>query len=242
MLLNLSLKLKFTLLMLPRHLLLFLCLIGSNVYGGDKKKEDIEVIKVTAQYGDAALKAFNSGDFALAEQKFMENAKCALRRERDMQSFVDGVQNSQVTTEVNGGGINTGSSITDSNASRIEGNSSLGISSKKTLKNKDYARETTCENRGFQIYMAGMSQLQLGRTEDAEESFKRATNLSQNQYDAHHRLALMKLLRQDNEGAKFHLKSIKSMLKRCYKCDARNEILMRIAFLEKALKGEIKLQ
>ena len=111
----------------------------------------------------------------------------------------------------------------------------------KTQKAEDKVRENTCENRAFQIYMAGMSQLQLGRAEDAEASFERAVAISQIQYDAHYRLALMKLLRQDKSGAEGHLEAINSILKRCYNCDAREEIVRISDFLQKAVDGKIKL-
>ena len=130
--------------------------------------EDIENITVTARAGDAAMQAFNAGNFELAEIKFKENERCALRVERNRQAFIEGVRESQISQEINGGGVNTGSSMTDSNAARVEGNSSMNAIAAKTQKTEDKVRENTCENRAFQIYMAGMSQLQLGRAEDAE--------------------------------------------------------------------------
>lgn len=203
--------------------------------------EDIENITVTARAGDAAMQAFNAGNFELAEIKFKENERCALRVERNRQAFIEGVRESQISQEVNGGGVNTGSSMTDSNAARVEGNSSMNAIAAKTQKAEDKVRENTCENRAFQIYMAGMSQLQLGRAEDAEASFERAVALSQIQYDAHYRLALMKLLRQDKSGAEGHLEAINSILKRCYNCDAQEEIVRISDFLQKAVDGKIKL-
>ena len=203
--------------------------------------EDIENITVTARAGDAAMQAFNAGNFELAEIKFKENERCALRVERNRQAFIEGVRESQISQEVNGGGVNTGTSMTDSNAARVEGNSSMNAIAAKTQKAEDKVRENTCENRAFQIYMAGMSQLQLGRAEDAEASFERAVALSQIQYDAHYRLALMKLLRQDKSGAEGHLEAINSILKRCYNCDAREEIVRISDFLQKAVDGKIKL-
>lgn len=204
-------------------------------------EEEVENITVTGRAGDAAMQAFNAGEFALAEMKFKENEQCALRVERNRQAFVEGVRESQISQEVNGGGVNTGSSMTDSNAARVEGNSSMNAIAAKTQKNEDKVRENTCENRAFQIYMTGMSQLQLGRAEDAESSFERAVALSQIQYDAHYRLALMKLLRQDKEGAADHLDAINTILKRCYDCEARDEIVRISDFLQKAVDGKIKL-
>ncbi len=203
--------------------------------------EDIENITVTARAGDAAMQAFNAGNFELAEIKFKENERCALRVERNRQAFVEGVRESQISQEVNGGGVNTGSSMTDSNAARVEGNSSMNAIAAKTQKSEDKIRENTCENRAFQIYMAGMSQLQLGRADDAEASFERAISLSQIQYDAHYRLGLMKLLRQDRSGAEAHLDALNNILKRCYDCEARDEIVRISDFLQKAVDGKIKL-
>jgi len=198
-------------------------------------QDEIEVISVTAGKANAAMKAFNAGDYALAEVEFLKSAKCALRKERDRLSFIDGVQSSQITTEISGGGVNSGSSITDSNASRVEG-------STRSQSKRDASDTLSCAHRGFQLYMAGMSQLQLSRADEAEQSFERAVALSKNQYDAHYRLALMKLLREDRKGAKKHRAAIKNMLKRCYDCDARTEIETRVEFLDKALSGEVKLR
>lgn len=235
-----------------RHYLIGLMAVGTLCSGPlfaavqddpqtNNNDEDIENITVTARAGDAAMQAFNAGNFELAEIKFKENERCALRLERNRQAFIEGVRESQISQEVNGGGVNTGSSMTDSNAARVEGNSSMNAIAAKTQKAEDKVRENTCENRAFQIYMAGMSQLQLGRAEDAEASFERAVALSQIQYDAHYRLALMKLLRQDKSGAEGHLEAINSILKRCYNCDAREEIVRISDFLQKAVDGKIKL-
>ncbi|HBY39538.1 hypothetical protein SAMN05216361_0454 [Marisediminitalea aggregata] len=235
-----------------RHYLIGLMAVGTLCSGPlfaavqddpqtNNNDEDIENITVTARAGDAAMQAFNAGNFELAEIKFKENERCALRVERNRQAFIEGVRESQISQEVNGGGVNTGSSMTDSNAARVEGNSSMNAIAAKTQKAEDKVRENTCENRAFQIYMAGMSQLQLGRAEDAEASFERAVALSQIQYDAHYRLALMKLLRQDKSGAEGHLEAINSILKRCYNCDAREEIVRISDFLQKAVDGKIKL-
>jgi len=197
--------------------------------------DEIETISVTAGKTNAAMKAFNAGDYELAEIEFLANAKCALRKERSELSFIEGVQSAQITSEVNGGGVNTGSSITDSNASRVE-----GASRSQSRRRSDDV--LACGHRGFQLYMAGMSQLQLSRADEAEASFERAISLSKNQYDAHYRLALMKILRDDRSGAEKHRNAIKRMLKRCYDCDARSEIVSRVEFLAKALNGEVELR
>ena len=205
-------------------------------------KDELEHITVNAQSGDAAMQAFNSGNFALAEIKFKENEKCAFRLERNSQAAIEAVQNAQLNQQLSGNASNTSSSITDSNASRVDAHFSEAYPIKKGRDGKAISRDVTCDNRAFQIYMAAMSQLQLGRTDEAEENFRRAVSMGQNLYDAHHRLALINLLRHDNEAAKEHLAAIKSMLRRCLTCDARDEILSRADFLQKALDGKVRLQ
>lgn len=206
-------------------------LMISPLMAKEDKTEDIERIVVTAQSSDEAMRAFNAGDFALAEIKFKENERCAFRRERNNDAFINSAQTASVNAQVR-----QGNTVTEQNSYSGEGGRAPSSVPKKSRKSK-----SSCDNRAFQFYMTGLSQIQLGRITDAEQSFERAIALNKNQYDAHHRLALMKLLKKDTKGAESHLSAIKSMLKRCYDCDARSEIETRIAFIQKALDGEIKL-
>ena len=89
--------------------------------------------------------------------------------------------------------------------------------------------------------MTGLSQIQLGRIEEAEKNFKTASFLNTNIYDAHYRVALMQLLRNDMSGAKSRLSDVQDVLNRWRDCKARDEIIARIDFLEKAISGEVKL-
>jgi len=209
----------------------------------DQQTSDkIERIEVTAVYGDAALRAFNSGNFELAEVEFKRNAKCALRAERNKRAGIDGLITSQINQNMLANQTSNSSSQYSQSSS---GNVSASSVSQSGRSNKDANKELrkrTCDNRGFQLYMMGMSQIQLGRPEEAEKNFKTAVVLNKNLYDAHHRLALMKLLREDVDGAKDELSSIKSVLKRCYDCESLDKISARVDFLEKALDGRIKLR
>jgi tetratricopeptide (TPR) repeat protein len=204
--------------------------------------DKIERIEVNAVYGDAALRAFNSGNFELAEVEFKKNAKCALRAERNKRAGIEGLISSQISNNM----LATQTSNTATQYSQSgSGNVSASSINQSARTNKDANKELrkrTCDNRGFQLYMMGLSQIQLGRPEEAEKNFKTAVVLNKNLYDAHHRLALMKLLREDKSGAKNELSSIKNVLDRCYDCESRDKILARVDFLEKALDGRIKLR
>ncbi|MBU3005763.1 tetratricopeptide repeat protein [Paraglaciecola arctica] len=208
----------------------------------ETKSDTTERIEVTAAYGDAALQAFNSGNFELAEVEFKKNAKCALRAERNKRAGIDGLINSQINQNMLANQTSNSSGQYSQTSSGNVSASSISNSGRSNEDPNEQLRKSTCTNRGFQLYMMGMSQIQLGRPEEAEKNFNTAVVLNKNLYDAHHRLALMKLLREDVEGAEDELSSIKNMLNRCYDCDARDKILARVDFLEKALSGEIKLR
>ncbi|WP_339725687.1 hypothetical protein [uncultured Paraglaciecola sp.] len=210
--------------------------------GNEPTTDEIERIEVTSAYGDAALRAFNSGNFELAEVEFKKNAKCALRAERNKRAGIDGLITSQINENLLANQTSNSSGQYSQSSSGNVSASSISQSGSSNKDPNDELRKSTCNNRGFQLYMMGMSQIQLGRAEEAEKNFKTAVVLNKNLYDAHHRLALMKLLREDVEGAEDELSSIKSVLNRCYDCDAKDKILARVDFLEKALEGKIKLR
>jgi len=172
-----------------------------------------------------------SGDFAKAEIEFKKNAQCALRLENNNRAFIDGLQNAQNNQL-------TRSQTNQANSSNL--NSSFGGSGRNKRTNE--TRQRTCNDRGFQLYMVALSQLQLGRVEEAEKNLKTAAFLNKDLYDAHYRLGLMELLRDDSKSAKKHLKKIKKILKRCDECEAEEEIVAQVNFLDKAVKGEIKLK
>lgn len=208
--------------------------------------EQIEQIEVRGVAGDAAMRAFLEGNFALAEIKFKDNALCAKRVESDFQSFVEGAQNTQINQQLAGtessiiNGRNANAANSNSGAVTSSSNSGLGTQESEGRKVTD--NSLTCENRGFQLYMTGMSQLQMGRSEEAEEQFKRAIVVNKNLYDPIYRLALMHLLRDENEAASDYLDKIQGILKRCRRCSERDDIVARVDFLEKAISGEVKIR
>jgi hypothetical protein len=213
----------------------------------EQEKEEIERIIVSGSNFDAAKRAFNAGDFELAEIEFKKNAKCALRVERNKQALVTGLQNSSInnslqnTASMQSGSSSQGGSVSNSGANLSTVTSSVGGKSANQTESTT-VRNRTCNNRGYQLYMTGLSQIQLGRVDEAEKNLKTASFLNKNIYDAHYRLALMQLLRDDKTGAQKRLSNIQGVLNRCRDCEAREEIIVRIDFIEKALSGEIKLK
>jgi hypothetical protein len=212
---------------------------------GAQETQEIERITVLGGNLDAAMGAFRAGNFALAEIEFKKNAKCALRAERNKKAFIGGLQTSSINSSIQ----NTASVTSVASGSQSQGNltsSSSPFSGRSGGKSANQEKRAavskrTCSDRGYQMYMTALSQIQLGRNEEAEKNLKTASFLNKNIYDAHYRIALMGLLRKDNESAEDRLSDIQEVLDRCRDCEAREEIVARIDFLEKALSGEIKL-
>lgn len=189
----------------------------------DSSEDDervLDSVVVTGVQNDEAMAAFRAGEYAEAEVGFLDNARCAHRRERNLSAAIDSARSSSFRTDINPAQPN--------GASNTPGNIAQPV-------------KRTCAHRGFQVYMAGLSQIQLGKPEEARQSFKKATVLSKILYDAHYKLALMALLDGDQKTAERQLNKINGILKRCRRCPARQEILDRQAHLEKALNGEVKL-
>jgi hypothetical protein len=216
---------------------------SSQTEKAEPEQQEMERITVSGGNFDAAKRAFNAGDFKLAEIEFKKNAKCALRLERNKQAFVNGLQNSSIDNSQQ----RTASIQSDSSSQGISVSNSSPVSSSISGRavnqpEKTAMGDSNCSNRGYQLYMTGLSQIQLGRTDEAEKNLETASFLNKNIYDAHYRLALMQLLRNDIKGAEDRLSNIQGVLKRCRDCESREEILVRIDFLKKALSGDIKLK
>ena len=208
--------------------------------GKTEDDRNIERIEVTGKFNDLAMRAFNNGDFEIAELEFSKNARCARIAESNERAAIEGLVNNAVRGELRG--QDTGRAIDSNFGDTVAPSVTQGSNTGVKTAPEGQIQKRTCSNRGFQLYMQGMSQIQLGRTEEAEENLQSAVFLNKNLYDAHHRLALMKLLRNDTDGAEDEFEAMKRILNRCRKCDVRDEIVARVDFIEKALSGEIKLR
>lgn len=209
------------------------------------EQEEIERINVLGQSPDIAMQAFNAGDFLTAEKEFKMNAKCALRIERNKQAFKQGLANSslnqQASNSAGGENLQTGGGSNNiASSPNIASTGNLG-GTQSDVENAE-VKNRTCYNRAFQLHMTGLSQLQLGKVEEAEKNFKTASHLNKNLYDAHYRIGLLQILRDDVKGANGRLSSLKTVIKRCGDCKSKDEIIAQADFLEKAINGEIKLK
>ncbi len=213
----------------------------------ESESEDrvLDTVEVVGVQNDAAMAAFRAGDFETAEIEFLDNAMCALRRERNVRASVDSAQINSQRAEVF-----TNSTTTDSGASSQGANAGAGQTTPTGVaatdgvaaRNLRNTYDRTCDAKARQLYFAGLSQIQLGKTNEALRSFEKATASSRILYDAHYKIGLIKLLTGDTRKAESELQKMEGILKRCRDCEAKQEIVDRIDHLTKAINGEVSLQ
>lgn len=205
----------------------------------------LDTVEVIGVQNDAAMAAFRAGDFETAEVEFLDNAMCALRRERNLTNSVENAQISSLRAESFGqaAGVDSGASSRGANAGAGQ-QTPTGVAAIDGIatRNLPNTYDRTCDARGRQLYFAGLSQIQLGKTEEALRNFERATVASKILYDAHYKIALIKLLNGDSKTARGELRKIEGILKRCRNCEAKQEIVERRDHLQKAINGDVSLQ
>ncbi len=212
---------------------------------GQSEERVLDTVQVQGVQNDAAMAAFRAGDYETAEVEFLDNAMCALRRERNLTNSIESAQLGALRAEsfASGGAVDSGGSsqgaTAGTNQQPITG---LAAGDAVAARNIQNTYDRTCEMRGRQLYFAGLSQIQLGKTDEALRSFERATVASKILYDAHYKIGLIKLLSGDEGTAKSELKKIEGILKRCRNCDAKQEIVDRRDHLSRAINGEVSLQ
>ncbi len=206
----------------------------------------LDTVEVLGIQNDAAMAAFRAGDFETAEVEFLDNAMCALRRERNVFNSIQSAQNNSTRADLfASANANVDSGASSRGATAGSGaQSATGVAALDSVaaRNIQSTYDRTCEKRARQLYFAGLSQIQLGKTNEALRNFERATTDSKILYDAHYKIALIKLLNGDTKTAQSELKKIEGILKRCRDCEAKQEIVERRDHLKMAINGEVKLQ
>lgn len=196
-----------------------------------------EIISEGRIQTDPAMSAWHAGDFATAEIEFDKNAFCALRAERNFVSGKESARDSSITANIAADAVGppqvTGG---QGGVSIAEANPALAseFNSSNFKKNKS-ATKRTCEDRGFQLYMRGLSQLKQGKTKDAKESLSRAANIRKNLYDAHFRLSLMEYQEGNIDEARKQFKKLRHLRSKYRNGKANKEITAQIKYLENLL-------
>lgn len=198
-----------------------------------------EVIATGTLQRDNAMAAFLAGDYVTAEIEFDKNAFCALRVERNFRSGVEAARDSTVRADV-GVDVNASAQPTGGQGGATVAPSGTSVQSNFNINSLDLQREgkvarRTCEDRGYQLYMRGLSQIKLGKFEDAKDSFQRAVVLRKSIYDAYFRLSLLEYQEGNMKAAKRNYKRLKSLQAKCRKCESEEEINAQVAYLQNTL-------
>ena len=197
-----------------------------------------EVIATGTLQRDKAMAAFLSGDFATAEVEFNRNAFCALRATRNLRAGIESARDSTVRADV-GAAVDTAPQPTGgpggaSVATAPTTAPTIRINSSDFQKDESLSPRT-CTDRGYQLYMAGLSQVKLGKTAEAKESFTRAVVLRKSIYDAYFRLSLLEYQDGNIKKAKKQFKQLRRLQSKCRKCEFEEEIDAQVAYLSNLL-------
>jgi tetratricopeptide (TPR) repeat protein len=200
-----------------------------------------EVIATARKQTDPAMSAFLSGDYATAEIEFDKNAFCALRVERNFRSGVEGARDASIRADL-AGNIDTPQQTTGgpgagagAGAAATGGPSAVTINGVNSLDFQKNNKRRTCEDRGFQVYMKGLSQLELGKTAEAKKTLSQATKIHRTLYDAHFKLSLLEYQEGNLDKAQKELRKLRKIAARCKRCDAKPEIEGQVKYLDKLL-------
>jgi hypothetical protein len=131
--------------------------VGSPAMAPDDEQQ---VVVVEAWRRDRALDAFLRGDFATAEIEFKKNVNCIRRVALQMDSAVR-----ESLNEVD-------------RAAFPRVGPSYGPNIHNLPLRPDQIVERTCYNKEWQLYMIGLSQIQLGRFDEAKKSLYSVMRMS----------------------------------------------------------------
>jgi hypothetical protein len=196
---------------------------------GEEAPTASEAIIVEGIRRDRAMDAFLRGDFVTAEIEFKENLHCIERREmlQDFaaeQAVADAVS-AQLSLASGAGGASFGN-VGDPQAYNLPDR-------------PERIAERTCYSPEWQSYMIGLSQIQLGKLDEAKRSLYIVARRSNDDFlfDAHFRVGLLELLDGNVDGAERRLSRMQGLLRSCISrgCEVRNDLQEETEYLQRAV-------
>jgi len=121
---------------------------------------------------------------SLAKTLSVPERNFASALESARESSISSTVGTNLSQNVSSTGVTSGTNVSPppSSSTRLNSNN---------FKNRTSELKRTCEDRGFQIYMKGLSQLKQGKRSDAKKTLIRASKMRGNLYDVHFRLSLL---------------------------------------------------
>lgn len=200
--------------------------VTENVTDGETEDEVITTGQRTWESHDG-MKAFFDGEFEKAEIEFEREFKSLRRFESARENAVNDAQlnfdradlSASVTNydgatlSTPGGAVQLQNNVT-TNAPDIGLNNNL-------LREREDGRSILTDGRvdyqdfAFSRYMSGLSEIKLGKYEEAKRSLKQSLSYDRSNYDAQMRLGLIHVQQGDFEKAAKQLETLDKMLKKC---------------------------
>lgn len=176
------------------------------------------------------VKAFYEGDFVTAEIKFEREFLSLKRRITAIENAAFEATNGQIRSDsiaaATGTASSNGQNNLGSNTPQVSNSftpNTTGVTSNKVKLGRGVLTDgkVTDNDFSFAKYMAGLSELQLNKFNEAEKSFKTAVFYNSKNYDARLRLGLLHLRKREYEKAANQLEKIDKLRQKCIKtsCD-----------------------
>lgn len=177
-----------------------------------------EVIAEGKRLGaDDAMDAFLRGDYATAEIEFEENFSRLRRAQRLRETAIQQGASDAISAQVSeGAGIGASTPQTGQTARGTDIFGTPTSYANNRVRKDDPDTISSGSDLGNQLYMAGLSEIQLGKLDEAKESFARALKLNETLHDARFRLALLALQDGNTEEARDHLTHMEKALRNCH--------------------------
>ncbi len=199
--------------------------------------EDVVIATGRVQGTDPAMSAFINGDYETAEIEFKKNYSRLIRQENFKEQALLQTQNNAVTQQIIDGLPTSGSQGGQlTNSPTPNGFDVRGLNQRAKREKDSETRIGSGDNLGYQLYMTGMSQLQLKKYAEAKTSFKRAIRRTKSLHDARLRLGLLEMREGNIEGAQAQYDKLLKAQKSCkQRCDRVEAIELGVTVLGDAL-------
>ncbi len=189
--------------------------------------EDEVISRGQLRGSDPAMDAFLRGDYAVAEIEFQKNFEALRRLERIKDDVFLQARGNVLASQLTALSLESASSDGTTVGQILTPTGGLGLS---VLRHKDVDDENIISSGGdlgVQLYMKGLSQIQLKKYDEAKANFKSALRLSKSVrlHDARLRLGLLELREGNIKAAQKQLRALETLAKRCRNnCEQKAEV------------------
>ena len=190
----------------------------------DSPVEDVVIAEGVARGGDPAMDAFLRGDYVTAEIEFEKNFSRLKRIEGLRTAAIQDSVRDAFSAQVNEG-ANTGTAGGQNEAGSAQTADVYSTSAPVYINKRDRPGDDglvrSGTDLGAQLYMAGLSELNQGKLDEAVLSFERALKRNKTLHDARLRLGLISIALGEPEQARKHLARMQEELEGCHaRCES----------------------